>query len=215
MTDRRVIQVEDVGETGTTLLFRVKNKDPDGWQRLVHLYSPLIYRWCRQSGVQECDAADVGQEVFQAVDRTIETFHRDQAGDTFRGWLRRITQNKIRDRTRRPIPGGAGVGGDAETLTFVAAANAEDSSGSGASPGLGLGGEVDDEELLLMRRAVEMVLADYDDATRQAFFRVIVGEEEAAEVAQSLGMSVNSVYLAKSRIKRRIREEFAGLLESI
>ena len=97
MTDDPVKNGEEAGETGTTLLARIKNKDPDGWERFVHLYSPLIYRWCRQSGLNETDAADVGQEVFHAVARGIENFHRTQVGGTFRGWLRTIVQNKLRD----------------------------------------------------------------------------------------------------------------------
>ena len=206
MTDKPVIESVEAGETGTTLLGRIKNKDPDGWERFVHLYSPLIFRWCRQSGLSETDAADVGQEVFQAVLRGIANFRRERPGDTFRGWLRTIVQNKLRDRKRQLIPGGIGVGGEAETLTYLNAAAPADLP------------ELDDsaldDELMLMRRAVDMVLVDYDDNTRQAFLRVVAGEEEPAAVAVALGMTVNMIYLAKSRIKRQIREEFEGLLET-
>ena len=72
-----------------------------------------------------------------------------------------------------------------------------------------------DEELLLMRRAVDLVLDGVAAETRQAFWRVVGGEEDPADVAKALGMTVNAVYLAKSRIKRQIREEFEGLLESV
>ncbi len=50
--------------TSTSLLGRVKSRDPDAWERFVKLYSPLVYRWARQVGLQESDASDLAQEVF-------------------------------------------------------------------------------------------------------------------------------------------------------
>ncbi len=51
----------------TSLLEQVRADRPEAWERLVDLYSPLIYRWCRQAGMAEHDAADLLQEVFSAV----------------------------------------------------------------------------------------------------------------------------------------------------
>jgi len=207
MTDDRVNDGDEAGDTATSLLARIKKKDPEGWRRFVHLYSPLIFRWCRQSGLKEADAADVGQEVFQAVSRAVAKFEYRQKNDSFRGWLRTITRNKIRDWVRRSVPGGEGVGGE-ETLPYLP------SPGGDVLPDADDASAADDE-LMLMRRAVEMVLAEYSEPTRQAFCRLVVGDEKPADVAAALSMSVNAVYLLKSRIKRRIREEFEGLLESI
>ena len=53
--------------TSTSLLRRVKAQDQQAWRQLVDLYGPLVYTWCRQSGLREEDAADIGQEVFSAV----------------------------------------------------------------------------------------------------------------------------------------------------
>jgi RNA polymerase sigma-70 factor (ECF subfamily) len=83
------------------LLREIKAQSPIAWKRLVGLYSRLIYRWCRQAGLQPADAADVGQEVFRAVARKISDYRHDRSGDTFRGWLRTITRNKIRDWARQ------------------------------------------------------------------------------------------------------------------
>src|SRR6185503_19253527 len=84
---------------------------PQAWQRLVYLYTPLILRWCRQGGLQEADAEDVGQEVFRAVSRFIAEFRHDRQVDTFRGWLRAITANKVRDFHRHNQPEFRGTGG--------------------------------------------------------------------------------------------------------
>ena len=53
------------------------------------------------SGLQGADADDVRQEIFHAVSVSLPAFHRDRPGDTFRGWLRGITRNKLLDHFRR------------------------------------------------------------------------------------------------------------------
>src|SRR5277367_2420601 len=83
------------------LLERVRVDDEAAWHRLVDLYAPLVYRWCRRSGLPEQDAADVFQDVFQAVATHIAGFRKEKESDTFRGWLRTITRNKIRDHFRK------------------------------------------------------------------------------------------------------------------
>jgi RNA polymerase sigma-70 factor (ECF subfamily) len=51
----------------SSLLERVREHDEQAWRRLVDLFSPLIYDWCRGQGLQAADAADVMQEVFRSV----------------------------------------------------------------------------------------------------------------------------------------------------
>ena len=208
MTDSNVkVFVEGEG-TQSTLLERIQKQDAEGWKTFVRLYTPLLFQWCRRAGLQDTDAADVAQDVFYAVSKSIATFSREREGGTFRGWLRTITTNKIRDRHRLNVPGAYGVGGDdGMTVTHEAPEAREPFSAADAHG--------PEDELTLMRRAVEIVLGDYEEHTRAAFLRVTMGEESAADVARDLNMTVNVVYLAKSRIMRRIREEFAGLIETL
>jgi RNA polymerase sigma-70 factor (ECF subfamily) len=191
--------------TPSSLLVRVKAQDPEAWKRFVQLYGPLIYRWCRRAGLQEADAADVGQEVFRAAAGALPDYHHDQKGDSFRGWLWTITRRKVLDFVGRKPPGAQGVGGsDAQTaLQELAGPREADSDDDSAEA----------DRLLLCRRAVELVLADCKQETRQAFLRVVAGGQRPAEVARDLGLTVNAVYLAKSHLLRRIREEFAGLVD--
>src|SRR5690349_10268716 len=96
--------------TSRSLVQRLQANDPIAWDRLVGLYAPLVLRWCRRWDLPEQEIADIIQDVFQAVAAHIEGFRKERAGDTFRGWLRTITQNKIRDhyRKRGHEPGGVG-----------------------------------------------------------------------------------------------------------
>src|SRR3954452_3152176 len=84
-----------------SLLLRVQANQAGAWERLVELYAPLVYHWCRRSQLGPEDTSDVFQEVFRAVAQHIREFRRDRPSDSFRGWLRIITQNKIRDHFRR------------------------------------------------------------------------------------------------------------------
>ena len=79
---------------------RVQSADDEAWQRLVHLYSPLVYRLCRRSQLQQDDAQDIAQEVFRAIHRRVVDFKKQGKQHSFRGWLWTITRNKIRDLAR-------------------------------------------------------------------------------------------------------------------
>ncbi len=61
----------------------------------------------------------------------------------------------------------------------------------------------------LLRR----VQGDFTPATWQAFLRHVLEGAPAARVAEELGLSLNSVLLAKSRVLKRLRQELAGLVE--
>ena len=101
--------------TSRSLLERIKADDAAAWDRLISLYAPLAYRWCRRWDLPEQEIADILQEVFQSVATHIASFRKDREGDTFRGWLRTITHHKVLDHFRKlgREPGGAG-GTDAQ-----------------------------------------------------------------------------------------------------
>ncbi len=188
--------------TSVSLLERIRACDQEAWERFVHLYTPLVYRWCRQAGLRQIDAADVGQEVFRAVAHGIGNYRHDRPSDTFRGWLRVLTRRKVADFGRRQDPCQAAGGSDAlaRLQRF-----ADDETPEPASE--------QEDRLLVLRRALDLVLRDFEEKTRQAFWRVVLEGQPAAEVAQALGVTPNAVYLAKSRVLRRLRDEFAGCLD--
>jgi RNA polymerase sigma-70 factor (ECF subfamily) len=55
--------------------------------------------------------------------------------------------------------------------------------------------------------------SEFRDQTWQACWMHLVDGRKAADVAQELDISVNMVYLAKSRILGRLREELDGLMD--
>jgi RNA polymerase sigma-70 factor (ECF subfamily) len=188
--------------TSRSLLARVGDNDPVAWDRLIALYAPLVWHWCRKSNLPAQEIADVFQEVFQAVAAHIHGFRKDRPTDTFRGWLRTITKNKVLDHFRRLEREPRATGG------------------SGAQWGWSQIPEVnwDNEEIeataschRLLQRALELIQADFEERSWRAFWRVVVDQRSPQAVAEELGMSPGAVRVAKCRVLHRLRQELGDL----
>ncbi len=182
--------------TSTSLLRRVKAQDAEAWEQLLGVYSPLVYFWCRRSGMGAEDAADVLQEVFRAVSAAVADFRHDRPGDTFRGWLRIISRNKIRDHYRRQADQPEAAGGTHAQERFKEVAAEEPESSVASSP---LGG--------VFCRALELIRAEFEDRTWQAFWLTTIEERPPVEVAEQLQMTPGAVRQAKYKVLRRLREQ--------
>jgi RNA polymerase sigma-70 factor (ECF subfamily) len=143
--------------------------------------------------------------VFRAVARKIAEFHRDREGAKFRSWLRTITQGKIREHAMGSLEDSPGAPGSDSRVQLQ---DTED-----AKPGAEDPAAAAEEVGLVYRRAAELVRLEFDDLAWQAFWRVAIERQTPEEVAGALGIAECAVYLAKSRIRRRLRQEFAELME--
>jgi RNA polymerase sigma-70 factor (ECF subfamily) len=191
--------------TSRSLIGRVQADEPEAWDRLVRLYAPLVLHWCRHGGLQEQDVADIFQEVFQAVLVYVGRFRKERQGDTFRGWLRRITQNKIRDHFRKS-------GGDARA---EGGSSAQERFAQIPQPPLA---EIDlapnDEgERGLFARVLNLIRGEFEDRTWAAFWQTAVEGRAPKDVGADLSMSPGAVRVAKSRVLHRLREELGDLME--
>jgi RNA polymerase sigma-70 factor (ECF subfamily) len=197
--------------TSSSLLREVRQQDPEAWRRLVKLYGPLVYIWARQCGLQPNDAADVVQEVFVAVAGSVGTFRRERPGDTFHGWLWMITRNKVRDHFRRHQDEAVAKGGtDAQEQLLQVPHPQAGARQAGARPEPSSEDRADAGSQIA-HAALELIRAEFEDRTWQAFWRTAVDGLKAAEVADELGMTLRAVYQAKYRVLRRIRQELADL----
>ncbi|MBX9681144.1 MAG: sigma-70 family RNA polymerase sigma factor [Gemmataceae bacterium] len=190
--------------TSPSLLVRVQANEAEAWTRLVDLYGPLVYHWCRKAGLGAEDAADVFQETFRAVARTIQAFRRDRAGDTFRGWLRTVAQNKIRDHFRRLADEPRAEGGTDAQMRFSAQPDP-------------IAGDDDASEDNLLRsglvRSLESIRGEFEPRTWQAFWLVQVEGKTTAEVGTDLAMTAAAVRKARLRVLARLREELGDLMD--
>lgn len=189
--------------TSLSLLDRARGRDEEAWRRLVALYQPLVLFWCRRSGFSNEDAHDVAQEVFAAVSRRLADFRRDNAGGTFRGWLRVITINKIRDHARRHEDEAAGAGGSTARLQIEQVAGPESADDA----------EAQVEIARLFQRALDYVKVEFEPKTWSAFWGMALDSRTAAELATELGMTAGAVRQAKYKVMQRLREELGDVLE--
>jgi RNA polymerase sigma-70 factor (ECF subfamily) len=193
-----------MADTSVSLLERLRTgPEPASWRRLVDLYQPLIRSWLDRQGLAREDAEDLTQEVLAVVVRDLPRYQHNRQRGAFRRWLRLIAVHRARDfwrrRRARPVaPGGS------DFLKVLDALEDPDSSTS----------RVWDREhdRHVARRLAEAIRADFQPATWQAFRRTVLDASPARVVATELGLSVNAVLLAKSRVLRRLRQEMSGLV---
>jgi RNA polymerase sigma-70 factor (ECF subfamily) len=189
------------GSTSVSLLERVKARDEEAWQRLVQIYGPLVYQWCRRWELRAEDVADIFQEVFQGVAAQIGAFRKDRPGDSFRGWLWSITRNKVGDHFRRQgkQPKAAG-GSDAQQRMLELPEPPMDSDPSATAPNP-------------IHRALELIRGEFEERTWTAFWRATVEGHAPKDIAAELGVTPDAVRMAKSRVLRRLRQELADLAD--
>lgn len=199
--------VDGDGDTSLSLLDRARANQQEAWKRIRELYAPLIFRWCRIARLEAEDAADVAQEVFLAAFKSLDSFRKEKPGDTFRGWLRTITRRKVYDWWTQENKQVRSLGGSDAVIQIQQLADPEETDDVPSSTDDG------DERAVLVRKAVEMVLPEFPEWYAEVYRRLILAEQDPAEVAESLGVKRSAVYNAKSRILRRLRDEFRDLFE--
>lgn len=182
--------------TSVSLLLRLRaGTDQAAWDRFVELYTPLMYRWTTRLGAQSEDAHDVVQDVLMRLMTVLPKFNYDQQR-SFRAWLRTVVTNKWRERMRKPLPVPT------SESALDAFANLSDLCSTDA-----------EDRAELCRHALQLIRPEFAESTWQAFVRTAVEGHTVAETARDLGLTANSVYLARSRILARLRQEIEGLWE--
>jgi RNA polymerase sigma-70 factor, ECF subfamily len=195
--------VTDTPDTRESLLARVKNaSDHEAWTRFVALYRPVVYRLARRRGMQDADAQDLAQQVLLAISLALPRWQR-QPGVRFRHWLARVARNAILNALTRS-PRDRGEGGTTVNSLLEEQPESDEKS----------------LELIqweyrreLFRHAARQVRHDIDASTWQAFWMTMVEEQPIGEVATQLGKSVGSIYAARSRVMRRLRDKIRELEE--
>lgn len=193
--------------TSASLLQRLQNdpRSPE-WDRLVEMYAPLVRGWLKRHQLMTSDSDDLVQEVLTVVVRRLPEFQHNQRVGAFRTWLRTITANCLRDhwRSKKYRPSATG---DSDFNGFLQ--QLED-------PQSDLAQSWDREhDQHVVSRILDQLRPSFEERTWKAFERFALEGASAATVAEELGLSTNAVFIAKSRVLSRLRQEAAGLIEDI
>jgi RNA polymerase sigma-70 factor (ECF subfamily) len=195
-----------VEHTSVSLLERLRSRPDDdaSWRQMVELYQPLLHGWLRRQRVSAEDADDLVQDVLAAVVRELPQFRYDRERGSFRGWLRTILLNRMRGfwRKRKSRPVATGDTDFGAVLDQLQDPHSEMTSRWN-----------EEHDRFVAGRLLERIEAEFEPATWQAFRRVAIEGAAPRDVAAELGISVNAIFIAKSRILRRLREEMRGLTD--
>lgn len=190
-----------IDTTDVSLLLRLKQPQTEfAWRRFVDLYTPLLFYWTHRVGLHAPDDADLVQDVFAVLVRKLPEFEYDSRR-SFRGWLRTIVINQWRDQQRRKAAAkGAGAASDLDLAELP-------------DPRVDEQFWEHEHRERLVARALTVMKEEFEESTWRACWESVVCGRPVAEVAGELGVSHNAVYVAKSRVLRRLRQELAGLLD--
>jgi RNA polymerase sigma-70 factor (ECF subfamily) len=176
------------------MLLRLRNfQDVAAWQTFADVYGRLVYRYCRRRGLQEADAVDVMQDVLVQVSRSMPRFEYQPQRGRFRGWLATVTRNKLNRFWKRTL-----------ATNQLCAENAPTTCD-----------QVWDDEYhqMLLAAAIERTKPYFESLTWQAFELVWFEQLAAAETAHRLELPIERVYVAKSRVLKRLQQVVAEIAD--
>jgi RNA polymerase sigma factor (sigma-70 family) len=194
----------DFPVTRLSLLVRLRDGlESEAWDDFVRIYGPIVYGFARRKGLQDCDAADVTQEVLHSVISAIEKFTSSRP-ERFRSWLFTLAHRRLYDfgiRRRRETP-GSGDTGVLMQLHEQPAPHEEDLWER-------------EWQMRTFAWAAEKVRAQVAESTWLAFWWTAVEGMSGKEAAARLKMTVANVFMAKSRVMFKLKEEVAAATDEI
>ena len=193
-----------MNETRQSLLLRAQSGETDAWKDLTDLYRPLILGWLNRQGVPARDLDDLSQEVLLSVVKQLPSFQHSGQRGAFRTWLRTIVCRRTADYWRAQGADTQAQGGSGATAALQQLAD----------PVSELNRQWDEEhDRYVVHCLLDRVEEEFEPITLQAFRRLALDGVSGAEAAQELGLSVAAVYVAKSRVLARMRQEAEGLID--
>jgi RNA polymerase sigma-70 factor (ECF subfamily) len=193
-----------MNETRQSLLLRAQTGETNAWKDLTDLYRPLILAWLHRQGVPARDREDLSQEVLLSVVKHLPGFQHSGQRGSFRCWLRTIVCSRTADYWRALDADTQAKGGSSATAALQEIAD----------PDSALNRQWDEEhDRYVLHCLLDLVKEEFEPITLQAFRRLALDGVSGAEAAQELGLSVAAVYVAKSRVLARIRQEAEGLID--
>lgn len=200
----------DLLPTRRSLLTRLKDWDDNvSWKRFFDTYWKLIYGAAIKSGLSDAEAQDVVQETVLSVAKKMNEFKYDPALGSFKGWLLTLTRWRIADQVRKRSRY------DRNKMRA-----SDDSTGTALiekvqDPQSQVLDAIWDAEWQknLMDSAIQRVKRKVGARQYQLFDLYVLKGWTVEDVSKNLGVSIDQVYQAKSRVSALIRNE-CELLET-
>jgi RNA polymerase sigma-70 factor (ECF subfamily) len=184
--------------THVSLLARLADgDDPAAWWEFHDRYRELLLGFARRCGLQPIDCDDVAQEVLLNLTRSMPGFRYDPTRGKFRSYLKTAVVHAVSRHSSRSLREEVLDGAEV------------DEHASRTDSGLEALWE-EEWRRHHVRHAMCRLASEFNETDRMAFTDYALRDRAAAETARLLGVSVDRVYQAKSRILRRLGELIAG-----
>jgi RNA polymerase sigma factor (sigma-70 family) len=189
-------------ETHPSLLVRLRDaRDAGAWSTFVDVYGPLVFSECRRRGLQHQDAEDVTQRVFERSVKGLREFRYERQRGRFRDWLGTIVRNEVyRFTQQRSRKSATQPGSDYLEEAVTGPADPEWN---------------DAFQERILQVALDRCQPHFEPDTWAAFTAVWSESQPATDVAKQLNMPIDKVYVAKSRVLKRLTTIVEELCEEI
>ena len=187
--------------THATLLARLADGvDPAAWREFHDRYADLLRGFARRYGLQPADCDDATQEILLALAKSVGKFQYDPAKGKFRSYLKTVALRTVFRILRQKKA--------ARTLE-LSGEEVDAAAGDSATE------EYWEQEWRQyhVRRAMRRLESEFNEQHRMVFSHYAVKGLPASKTAAELGLSVDQVYQAKSRILRRLSALIAEQIE--
>jgi RNA polymerase sigma factor (sigma-70 family) len=184
--------------TRVSLLLRIKNRrDATAWGEFDALYRPMLQRFAMMRGLNHAEAEDVVQQCMMAVQEHISRFDYDPKKGRFKGWLRTMVNNRVRNLLR-----------DRHEQTAESQDFKRDQARE--QPPDEMFDKLWREEHL--KHCLLLVRAEVEEATFQAFQKYVIEERPVEEVCKALNLTTNQLYKVKWRVTQKLGEKMKELM---
>ena len=191
--------------TSQSLLERLHDRgDTQAWGRLPNVYEPWLRGWLSRHQLQPADVEDVLQDVLLVVSEKLAVFAHNGRPGAFRTWLRTILTQRVRHFLR----------GQRNRLAVLSPQPLMDWLAQFEDAASDLSRQWDlEHDQQLARRLLASIREEINPTIWQVFQMLVLEDRPVAEVARHFGLTANAVYIARSRVMARLREEARGLMD--
>lgn len=191
--------------TTTTVLRDLRDfENRAAWEHFHGRFQRPIVGFARSLGLAAADAEDVAQETLLAFAELYRRGQYDRTKGRLSRWLFGIAYRQALAARRGEARRGAKFAGQANEASFWT--NLPDDA-------LTTQAWEREWEQSLLEQCLEQVRREVEPVTFQAFELVVRAERDPADAARELNVPIKSVYNAKHRVLKRVRELRATLEE--
>jgi len=181
--------------TRMDMLSELAKKDPAAWVYLNDVYGPSMLNWLLHYGIPHNEAEDLIQEVFILVSNKISDFEHNGRLGAFRAWLKAITINAARNHFRK-----SAASKKPHTNGFEEMLDALEDPASSFTRAFNI-----EHDHVVIKSLLQQVSSQVESPTLALFTYHVLDENTAAETAKEFNVNLGNVYVAKSRVMRKLR----------